>query len=735
MNPILPTEHLTLIFLALLGISGWSAWCTSARCRGLARIAVPALRIGSVLGLAVLAFNPGRWVTTTEEQPGEWAVLVDASASMDTRDTSDQSRWEQAWKLTERIEKSADKEQPVQWFRFDTNLQAIARPKDLEHFSPRGEKTDIIESGTQLLDRYQTSQRRLLGTILLTDGRQIPPRSATELTVKARTQNSPLYPLVLGAARQQPDLSITTRRRQFLAFQGQPLTISARLQAEHLKQVRPVVKLIDDAGKVAEEKTVSVSDEPFTDLRFELRAETPGYRQHRVQVAPWTGESSTANNTAEFGVWVLPTPVRILLVEGTPYWDSKFIAQLLQRQKNVELTLIYRLTTEKYFSVESASTNSGKGIAQLKAFPDTAEALARYDVVMVGKGFEYFLNPERIALLQDFVRERGGGLVFARGKPYTGELPALEPLEPMAWDQPWTGDFSWQPTALGEESGLFTDRLPGRESPVWSRLPTLSHAVQGSRRKAFTQVHAEGVAKLGEQSVRLPVVVSQRYGKGLVVAVNSDDLWQWDFFPRFEGASQIYQDFWLQLVNWSVMYSDFLPGYDWSLRLSDQSVEAGRSVRVQVAHRHQSTSAAAPLIRLFLGERQVRELYPAATGERSDAWEGIFTLERPGTYHVELVTEAGHPLYETLHVKAPPNERENVSPDQPWLEQIAKETDGRMITEADLAELLRPKPVMESATAQGDARWVSRWDRGPWLLLLTALLGTEWFLRRRNGLT
>jgi hypothetical protein len=354
---------------------------------------------------------------------------------------------------------------------------------------------------------------------------------------------------------------------------------------------------------------------------------------------------------------------------------------------------------------------------------------------MVGKGFEYFLNPERIALLQDFVRERGGGLIFTRGKPYTGELPALEPLEPMAWDQPWDGDFAWQPTALGEEAGLFTDRLPGRESPVWSRLPTLSHAVQGSRRKAFAQVHAEGVAKLGEQSLRLPVVVSQRYGKGLVVAVNSDDLWQWDFFPKFEGASQVYQDFWLQLVNWSVMYSDFLPGYDWSLRLSDQSVEAGRSVRVQVAQRRQSKPAVAPVIRLFLGDRQIQEIAPAPVREGADAWEGIFALERPGTYRVELNTEAGLPLYETLQVKAPPVERENLSPDQPWLEQLAHDTDGRMINETDFTGLLAAKTVATVPQRQGDARWVSRWDRGPWLLVLTALLGMEWFLRRRNGLT
>jgi hypothetical protein len=296
--------------------------------------------------------------------------------------------------------------------------------------------------------------------------------------------------------------------------------------------------------------------------------------------------------------------------------------------------------------------------------------------------------------------------------------------------------FFWQPTLIGEESGLFSEGLPGRSDPVWARLPELSHAWQARRPKLFAQVLAEGVSQAGGKTNRVPVVVSQRFGKGQVVVVNSDDLWQWDFFPKFEGASGLYRDFWLHLFNWAALYAEFLPGHDWAMHLSEQATEVGQPVRVRVASR-QSRSEQKPVLRVWRASQQVSEIPLGAVPDKPGDFEGVLSLAQPGLYRLEAsLGSSSQPLvYETLAIKPPPAEADDVSPDREWLTELASATEGRIVSESELRRLFEPPPVTEESLSQEDARWISGWDRGPWLLLLVALFATEWVIRRRNGLT
>jgi len=68
-------------------------------------------------------------------------------------------------------------------------------------------------------------------------------------------------------------------------------------------------------------------------------------------------------------------------------------------------------------------------------FPRTASDMNAYDVIVLGRGCEHFLDPSGQAgeLLTGFVATRGGGLIFARGQPYTGTCEPLAKLEPVAW--------------------------------------------------------------------------------------------------------------------------------------------------------------------------------------------------------------------------------------------------------------------------------------------------------------
>ena len=732
MNPILPVEQLVLLFLLLAAVAIWSAWRSSQQCRTSLRWTLLALRLAALTTLLAIALNPGWWKVFRTEEPSEWAVLLDSSASMATRDAGGSTRWTQATRIAGRL--GATKDQALQFFHFDSELHTVASPKELGADACRGPQTDIVGALARLVERYHSSGKRLAGIVVLTDGRQVPPRPLADVAMEIRASRSPVYPVVMGEALKTIDLAVSTRRQQYIAFQGQPFTVNARLKCAGLENIQPKVTLLDQAGTALAERQVAIGRQAELEIPFEIKAAPAGYTTYRLRVEAWPGESMTANNTTTFAAYALRDTMRILLVEGTPYWDSKFIAQLLQRQRNVNLSLIYRLTQERYFS--QMDTNLLSTNQAWRVLPDSAEALARYDLIVAGKGFEYFLNRENLAALKEFLRDWGGGLIFTRGKPYAGEQPELEPLEPVSWGPEWSQSFVWQPTLTGEESGLFSEGLPGRSDPVWARLPELSHAWQATRPKLFAQVLAEGVSQAGGRTNRVPVVVSQRFGKGQVVVVNSDDLWQWDFFPKFAGASDLYRDFWLHLITWAVVYAEFLPGHDWALHLSDHVTDAGQPVRVRVASRRPKPEEK-PVVRVWRDAQRVSEIPVTAVPDKAGEYEGVLSLAQPGMYRLEAgLGLSSQPLvYETLTIQPPPAEGDDLSPDREWLAGLASATEGRIVSESELPRLFQPPPVTEESLALENARWISGWDRGPWLLLAVALFASEWVMRRRNGLT
>jgi len=732
MDPLLPIEYVLLLGTVLLAASGYLAWTSAADCPARARWLVLASRLLGLSGVVLIALNPGRWHIEQRAQTTEWAMLLDTSRSMGTADVRGQSRWRETCRLVRQL--LAD--QPQRRFRlftFDNKLRALESARKLADITSTGETTDILGACDSALQLGQSGGSRLAGIILLSDGRQVEPGSLDEFALKARALQTPVYPVVIGSKTDLPDLEIVADRRQFIAFKGQPLKLTAIVRQRNLDRVTPTVRLLDAEGRVLAERKVELGGRPSASVEFELVPDRLGYSDYTFKVDPWPGETALANNTCRLGVCVLESKLRVLLAEGMPYWDSKFIAQLLQKQKHLQLTTVYRLSASKYFRIEQGDDAPGDAVQGV--FPETAADFARYDVILFGKGVEYFLTPEKTQLLAQFVRDRGGGVLFARGKPYNNRLPELESLEPAEWGAPREGAFRWQPTVGGEETGLFGGDLPGRNDPVWEKLPALVRASECARLKAFTQVLAEGVSGTGEQARRFPVVLSQRYGKGLVVAVNADGLWQWDFFPSFEGASKLYRGLWSQLLQWLVTYSEFLPGQDYSLRLSDTVVRADQPVIARVSSRAPDAARLQPLLRVLDGNTVVQETVPSLAVDAAGRWEGILALRKPGTYRVELsVGSKGFKLYETLQIRSPLAESDDASVDAEFMAKLAAQTGGIVITADNVNALFQHAATPPLAARGENAQWKPLWDRGLVLTVILCCFGGEWFIRRRNGL-
>ena len=739
-NPLFSTNHVIVLFVILAAVGGWVAWRTAWRCWLGPRLIIVVCRVALILCLGAVALNPGRWIEEREEQDHFWEILIDRSLSMSTADIEGaDSRWQSALQLANAAKAQSQHPDKVKISVFSADLETGADPSAL---NPDGDQSDLPNAVSSLLSRAQSQTDRLTGAIVLTDGRQTAAASpkhdqkSRRVALRARAQESPVLALALGGDVAQRDLSVSAKRRQFVAFAGQQTTVTAVVIAEGLGSVKPEIALESNIGLPIDSQTLELSDGEEQLVSFTIDAPSPGVHPFRFRLPAWEGERIAANNEASFTVTVLDGKMNIFMAEGAPYWDSKFLSQMIRQQENMLISSVYRLSADRYFRVETGDERPSEATDNI--FPNTREEMNQYDLIVLGKGAEYFLNPNRIALLDEFVDDYGGALLFTRGKPYSGEFDQLAFLEPVRWGERTSSPFRLEPTESGVATGLFGGLLPGPGEEIWEQLPPLREAHTTLSLKPFAQVLLEGRPETAGLNQRLPVLVSRRYGNGQIVLLNADGLWKWDFFPSKEGLERQYETFWSQLIQWAVTYSDFLPGQDLALQLSESIVYADAPVRGTVLHRSGAEAAGVqPVLEVFRGDERISEVEAIRPTETSVEWETSISLAEPGSYRVRVVDRANPDALGPslpLTILPQPSEGDELSADPDFLKAFAEASGGRLITAEELSDAVAELDGKATVVDLNRAEWEPAWDTWWALIFVLFFPALEWFTRRRSGL-
>ncbi len=736
-NPLIAIEWLVLGGAAGLALAGAMAWRSSGKCTWCRRMVITGARVLGVGALLVMALNPGRWDRYLEESQGEWALLLDRSASMAAADAGDgRTRWGQAVALTRRALADASVAQDAALYAFAESTMRLGLD-ELGQIAPDGAASDITAACSGLLNRYRADGRLLTGILLLSDGRQVPPGDAAALAALARARETPIHTLTLGGPLPRRDLSVQFRRARTVAFTGQETRLMVDVSAAGFGPLRLDVQLSDPSGaRIAAQPVTLEGGQGSATAVFTLTPDTKGYTPYRVSVDALPGEQNIQNNTDRAALLVLDQKIRVLTVEGVPHWDSKFLLQLLHRQPNVEVTSLYRLTSDRFFRVTPGRLQAEEGGDA--DFPDDDAALHGYDLIIFGKGAEYFLTPQRIERLRRFLRDQGGGVLFARGRPYSREFPELAALEPLTWGARTGQGGRMRPATAGTEAGL-GDTLPAADDSLWERLPPLRDMHRAAALSPFTIVLADAVPGDAPAAAATPLILARRYGKGLVVTVNAGDFWKWDFFPDVSESRAMYAALWSQLVQWIVTYSEFLPGESGSLKLSPAAVLPGEPVRAVMQSRPGTVAAAdEPLLRVMAADGEpVLEMQAAIHTADASRRDAVFSLEAPGDYlAVVLDPSTGSNLTHAvaLRVMPPPAETDNPDADPDFMRRLAVQSGGRTVTAGTLLEVVEELRPENRLIPLERAVWQPFWNRA-WLLVLTALcFSIEWFARRRGGL-
>jgi hypothetical protein len=562
-----------------------------------------------------------------------------------------------------------------------------------------------------------------VGILLVSDGRATSP-DVLEAGQLALARSVPLWTWTLGGSIPRHDVWMETASAEALAFSGAEVELAATLhQAGYPNRSFKVEILRGD--QLLESQEILPGTNGTARVSFRVKAPEAGEQRYVFRVAPQAEEADTANNERAVFLRSVGNKVRVLVAEGQPHWDTKFLVQSLKRDLNVDITAVYRLNATRHVAVVSTLGNEAR--IETDLFPRTQEQMNNYDVIVLGRGADGFFDGQTEALLSEFVSRRGGSLVFARGKPYGGRFQPLAKLEPLAWGSGVTPAVRLKPTEAGRDNPIFDLGSAGTLDELLERLPALDQVSVTLGEKPLAIVLAAAASQEG------PVLLAyQRYGQGKVMSLNASGLWRWSFRETGQEESEIaYGRFWISLLQWLLSGSEFLPGADVALTTSRRYYSSEQPMQFLISTRNLDRAIYRPRLEISHGSEKI-EVEPRQRGESFVAEAGPFA---PGTYRVTLRNNLGKPaeLVQNLEVVSASIEHKELSADPETMRKLAELSGGRVISGEEVARM--PEVVRRWEAARQIAhRQQPVWDRW-WLMTgILAMLGVEWWLRRREGL-
>ncbi|BAM03366.1 vWA domain-containing protein [Phycisphaera mikurensis] len=752
-------------------------------------------RSALLLGLAALALNPQEMTGGSgEARRPEVLLVVDRSGSMATKDAADgKSRAafvEEAWvgPLAGGGEAWA-RGARVSVVGFDQRIREEGDAEDA------GDTSLIAAMDAALASAPAAIADDPLGApavVLLSDGRETiapDPEGAVlspalrERLQRAKTRGLAVHTVTVGEAAPPPfDLAVSVAPTTAFWIAGEPGAAEVTLSATRAaaagtsSTVRVTGRADGEAGESAEEVLLYEADlradrsllqtlpvpvplealramgalRPKPDGRLERAEGVTGVRL-AVSLVPVDGEAAEANNRQEVRVPLAPVRLRVLVLEGQPYWDTKFIAQALRADAAVAVEQVTRVTEGRWERLRSgadAGGTAGPPTASAADDPSPEDAVQRLDfsafeVVMLGRRLDDVLSAGQWAALAGWV-EGGGHLVLTRGRPAALSTPAASRLDPVV-------------AGAGTATGAGTTLVEGADGADGVFGATAAAAVRAAPpplrwlERGLSPKPATRVLLRAADDPAAPALVAMPVGRGSVLAVLGEGLWRWALpdATSLGGPSETrarYDALWAGLVRGLLFGSADADGGSSSsalrLAMPDGPATPGEEVRIGLLL-GPGVEPAAARVEVTPPSGRVTRLRPAtdvsAAGESADR-DGLslsFKPEEPGLHTVRGWAGDGdgeqEPVVRLLNVRPLGLERTLVSADAAAMREIAARTGGEVLDPADPRSLIdHLDDVAISRTRP--PRPEPLWDTGSVLAGLLGIWSALWIARKAAGL-
>ena len=724
--------------------------------------------------------------------PTHLSILVDTSRSMQLVDASMSeipiSRLSQVNQLLFNVPgqflQTLQDRFEVHLYPFNTRLQQsvlLAQEDDAPppQFGAEGALTDIggaIRAAASAWKGQQTA-----GIVLITDGAhnsgRFPLETITALEV-------PIYPIGVGSVEPPKDIQIQRVDYTPIAYTNHESVIrvnvvqtgytgkTTQLSLWEVESKRLVDVVTLTFSSHQEVNAVDASTKQMVELKLTPQAE--GNFQYSVTLPTLDGELTEANNQKTFSMKVVKARLNVFYLEGRPRWDYTFLKRTLERDPDIEATCailssnrLKRLPVDSVLNRLDGYYPQANPASETPRFPETLAELSKYDVLILGDLRAEHLTETQQRAIVDFVEMQGKPVIFLPSRNMLGvnglgntELAQLLPIDiPKNGCRIEDTEFTVQLTQSGAFHPMLqlddtqstqtgqTAGLDGNDLSLWRNMPALSRSFSGFRLRG-------GATALMENGKGMPILILQRAGLGKSLMIAAEGFWNWGFGVKTFKATRyhaIYPRFWAQVLRWMATNTDDKNVYlttDASTYAIGDTVkvtaylysetyqpQAGATVQIEVV----PPDGAPFQLQINAATESTNEMLsqPDTIANMSNLYTAQFVLLQNGKYRIRATGRSGTLKLgeDQIDIYAHPQlaELENPQLNEDLLKQLAGQTGGAYFTMADAESLPENIANVQNPIFVDAEREL--WAHPLILITVLGLLGTEWFLRKRIGLT
>src|SRR5262245_28985456 len=410
-------------WLALVLAAGIAAATVAAYRRPLApltrmqRGTLAALRALVLAALVLFLFRPIVLLPPAGLRDAVVPILIDASRSMRLADADNQTRLARASALVQ------NDLLPALGSRFTTEVFAVGdglTPASLDRLRADAPKTDLSGALAAVRERYRG--QRVGAVIVVSDGGDTGAGRAGEAGRAGGGGHGggpPVYAIGVGS----PDGPRDREVRDLVA--GDPRLDQAKVDL-HVTAISAgfgrtpfSLRLLANGQVLETRRIVPSADGSHIDELFSVSPDPVNPTVYTAAVPGDETESVVENNARSVLLSPPSRKRRVLVLEGAPGFEHSFMTRAWAADSDLDVDSVTRKGKNgdglDTFFVQAGA---GRAAGLTTGFPAKREQLFGYDALVVANLEADFFTRAQLALMADFVSERGGGLLVMGGRSF-----------------------------------------------------------------------------------------------------------------------------------------------------------------------------------------------------------------------------------------------------------------------------------------------------------------------------
>ena len=712
------------------------------------RVVLTALRVAALLVLVTCLFRPMLLLSEAVPRRNFIGVLLDDSRSMRIADRGARTRADfvrdTLGASSSLLQRLGEKFQ-VRLFRFGATSARTDSAGALTFEQRDTRLVDAVDAARQDLEAVPLS-----GLVVVTDGADNSLTSANDALLALRARSVPVFTVGVGGEQFSRDIEVQRVEASRRVVKGGTLVADVIVRQRGFDGAK-VPLIVEDNGQIIARTDVQMPEgADASPVRVTAKLTQAGPRLLSFHIPVQEREQIVENNAQQAVVDVRDDRAKILYIEGEPRYEVRFVRAAVAADSNLQVVLLQRTAEGKFLRL---NVDAGDELAG--GFPKTRAELYRYRAVILGNVEASFFTHDQLAMLADFVSVRGGGLLQLGGRRafseggYAGTpLADVMPVEVSGPAVPDSLTFfadltpALTPAGLGHAVTQIGDTKHDA-ADKWRTMPPVTSVNRIRRVKPGAVVLVTGTVPTGGRAgmpgetmfrYEQPILVYQRYGRGIAVAMPIQDDWQWKMGASVPVDDESFDTFWRQLLRW--VTGDTPSRVE--ARATPEQVNPRTPVQLQAvvvdsAYERLNDAKVSAQVVAPSGARQTVTLDWAVDADGE--YHGTFAPSEEGVYRVHVIaaTRSGT-VADTTYVRSAPLDAEYTMAEmrRPFLQRIADETGGKFYT----PETVRTLPEDIAMTKRGVTvvNQMDLWDMPIVFLLLVGLISTEWAYRKMRGL-